>query len=151
MLAEVLAEPMLSTVQRQADTTAANGWFWTYQLDGVKVRCNLVECSPQGQLQSWHANCTVGANAIARNGQSKTVVRVTFSCRHCTWTQVEAVQPAPPDDAGEGATHGHAAVVTARLHETADVWNDQGKKGDSYTSTYKVGPLGVSLQCPRSV
>lgn len=40
MLAEVLAEPMLSTVQRQADTAAANGWFWTYQLDGVKVRCS---------------------------------------------------------------------------------------------------------------
>lgn len=50
MLAEVLAEPMLSTVQRQADTAAANGWFWTYQLDGVKVRCDLVECSRQGQL-----------------------------------------------------------------------------------------------------
>jgi hypothetical protein len=49
------------------------------------------------------------------------------------------VQPAPPD---EGAAHGHAAVVTARLHEAADVWNDQGKKGDSYTSTYKVGSLG---------
>ncbi len=41
MLAEVLAEPMLSTVQRQADTAAANGWFWTYQLEGVKVRCGI--------------------------------------------------------------------------------------------------------------
>ena len=56
--------------------------------------------------------------------------------------QVEAVQPAPPD---EGTAHGHAAVVTARLHEAADVWNDQGKKGDSYTSTYKVGSLGPVL------
>ncbi len=38
LLAEVLAEPMLGAVRRQADTAAANGWFWTYSLDGVKVR-----------------------------------------------------------------------------------------------------------------
>jgi ARC6-like, IMS domain len=68
MLAEVLAEPMLSTVQRQADTAAANGWFWTYQLDGVKVRSNLVERSPQGQLPTWHSSFAVFGDAAANSG-----------------------------------------------------------------------------------
>lgn len=36
-LPEVLTEPLLSTVQSQAATAAGSGWFWTYQLGGVKV------------------------------------------------------------------------------------------------------------------
>lgn len=47
VLPEALTEPLLSTVQQQADTAAANGWFWTYQLDGIKV-CN--DSWPAGQL-----------------------------------------------------------------------------------------------------
>lgn len=33
---------------------------------------------------------------------------------------------------------GGSAVVTAQLQEAAEVWSDQGKRGDSYASTYKV-------------
>jgi hypothetical protein len=108
----------------------------------VRARLNAhprVSCRPgTAALLCSATQPPKAGNAIARNF----VVRMNFCC-HCCLTQVEAVQPAPPD---EGATHGHATVVTAQLHEAADVWNDQGKKGDSYTSTYKVGPLGPSLQ-----
>lgn len=48
------------------------------------------------------------------------------------------MQPGPPADADDASAAGGTAVVMARLQEAADVWNDQGKKGDSYASTYKV-------------
>ena len=31
-----------------------------------------------------------------------------------------------------------AAVVTARLTERADLWGENGKRADSYSSTYRV-------------
>ncbi len=49
------------------------------------------------------------------------------------------MQPGPPPDAADAAAAGaQTAVVVARLQEAADVWNDQGKRADSYHSTYKV-------------
>ena len=70
MLAEVLAEPMLSTVQRQADTAAANGWFWTYQLDGVKVRCGLDGVPTPGPAANLAQQPAVFGDAAATRGQS---------------------------------------------------------------------------------
>lgn len=45
--------------------------------------------------------------------------------------QIESVQPAP----GGGDT---AAVVTARVRESADLWGENGRQADSYSSTYRV-------------
>lgn len=50
MLAEALAEPLLGTVRQQADIAAANGWFWTYQLDGIKVP---LICIDGRSLMTW--------------------------------------------------------------------------------------------------
>jgi ARC6-like, IMS domain len=138
-LAEVLAEPLLKTVQQQANTAAANGWFWTYRLDGVKVPCPRGVREPESAAPSALRLCI--CRHLARH--KGTTAQCTWprgnSAYHRSHTQVEYVRPAPPADVGTDALQGPAAVVTARLHEAADVWNDQGRKGDSYASTYKVG------------
>ncbi len=49
------------------------------------------------------------------------------------------MRPGPPPDAGDAAAaEAQTSVVVAWVQEAADVWNDQGKKADSYHSTYKV-------------
>ena len=50
--------------------------------------------------------------------------------------QVESVVPATAASASVGAASG--AVVTARLTERADLWGENGKRADSYSSTYRV-------------
>ncbi len=46
-----------------------------------------------------------------------------------------------PATAAAGAATGASApgaVVTARLTERADLWGENGKRADSYSSTYRV-------------
>ena len=44
----------------------------------------------------------------------------------------------PATAAGSSAGVAQAAVVTARLTERADLWGENGKRADSYSSTYRV-------------
>ena len=50
--------------------------------------------------------------------------------------QVESVVPATAASGSAGAAS--SAVVTARLTERADLWGENGKRADSYSSTYRV-------------
>lgn len=49
--------------------------------------------------------------------------------------QIEAMQPALRSASATGTP---AVVVTARLQESADLWGENGKQADSYSSTYRV-------------
>lgn len=43
-----------------------------------------------------------------------------------------------PAVSSASATGARAVVVTARLQESADLWGENGKQADSYSSTYRV-------------
>ncbi len=72
-------------------------------------------------------------------------------------SQVESVVPATAAGASSSAgAPASGAVVTARLTERADLWGENGKRADSYSSTYRVrrarlpDAVLVRLRCPPS-